>query len=300
MLRLECARLGVETICDFEVVAVSQLRSAGGFNVRSSAGLERVGDALIVTAGGGNELLADLGHPTKRLEPVLVPIRTETEPIRGLSGVRVRCRASIYKKSDVRDATCGSTPVAAERGEMLFRDYGVSGIMAFDLSRYLEQDCILSLDLLPDIALTDLVGILTKRRETFSSRTAETFLTGVFHARVSAALLRAAHIRPKSAAVEILCERLAGVIKGFELSIVGPGDAKQAQVTRGGASVDAFSPTTLESRRIAGLFAAGEVLDVDGRCGGYNLHWAWSSGIVAGQYAAQFSHKGIAPQGADQ
>ena len=296
VLRLECARLGVEIICDFKVAKVSQQSSAQEFIAHSTTGQQVVGDSVVVTTGGGTSLLAELGHKTVKCVPVLVPIRTETEPIRGLSGVRVRCCASILDASSSQDGGEDSKPVATERGEILFRDYGVSGIMVFDLSRYLNQGHTLSIDFLPDIPLEELTQNLYARRGAFSSRTAETFLAGVFHARVSAALLRAAHISPNTPVPEIPCDNLAQIIKNFELTIIGPGDSKQAQVTRGGISTDEFSPKTLESQRVAGLFAAGEVLDVDGRCGGYNLHWAWSSGIVAGESAAQFARARLASQ----
>lgn len=296
VLRLECARLGVEIICDFKVAKVSQQSSTQGFIALSATGQQVVGDSAVVTTGGGTSLLAELGHKTVKCEPVLVPIRTETEPIRGLSGVRVRCCASILDTSSSQDGGEDSKPVATERGEILFRDYGVSGIMVFDLSRFINQGRILSIDFLPDIPLEELTQNLYARRDSFSSRTAETFFAGVFHARVSAALLRAAHINANTPVPEIPCDNLAQIIKNFELTIRGPGDSKQAQVTRGGVSIDEFCPKTLESQRVAGLFAAGEVLDVDGRCGGYNLHWAWSSGIVAGENAAQFAHARLTSQ----
>lgn len=300
VLRLECAALGVEIICDFKVEKVSQQPHTQGFTVLSDIGKQVNGDSVVVTIGGGEALLADLGHKTVKCEPVLVPIRTDTEPIRGLSGIRVRCSASIFNDSFLQDGSEDSKPVATEKGEILFRDYGVSGIMVFDLSRYLNQGHILSIDFLPDNTLEELIAKLTARRDAFSSRTAETFLVGMFHTRMSAALLRAAHINSKTLVPDIPCDKLARTIKNFTLTITGAGDSKQAQVTRGGVSTDEFSSKTLESQRVAGLFAAGEVLDVDGRCGGYNLHWAWSSGIVAGESAARFALAHLAPRGSSK
>ncbi|MBU4555655.1 MAG: NAD(P)/FAD-dependent oxidoreductase, partial [Actinobacteria bacterium] len=116
--------------------------------------------------------------------------------------------------------------------------------------------------------------------------------------RVAEAVLRAARIDPATPAAELSCERLATLLKGFELPVIGAGDAKQAQVTRGGVSVDEIDPRTMGSRRADGLFVAGEVLDIDGRCGGFNLHWAWASGIVAGQSAARFAEQRAAARDA--
>lgn len=277
VLRLECARLGVEMVCDFRVAKLGAAAD-GGFVATSEDGRQVSGESVIVATGGGASLLSSLGHTMVAFEPVLVPLRTETEPIRGLSGVRVRCRASILRSD--------GQAVATEQGEMLFRDYGVSGIMVFDLSRHLGQGSTLSIDFLPEVPLADLTSQLVARREAFAERTADVFLTGLFHSRVSTALLRAAHIGAKKPVSEISCENLAQTIKNFTLAVRGAGDPKQAQVTRGGAAVEEFDPRTLESKRVAGVFAAGEVLDIDGRCGGYNLHWAWSSGLVAGESAA--------------
>lgn len=300
VLRLECTRLGVKIECDFKVEKLSGEPSGESFIAFSDTGRSAVGDAVVVTTGGGTSLLADFGHKVEKFEPVLVPIRTDTEPIRGLSGVRVRCAASIIDKeasqNDVARAEAstqndftGANVVATERGEILFRDYGVSGIMIFDLSRFLGKGQTLSIDFLPDMSMEELIQKLSARRNAFSARTAETFLTGMFHARVAGALLRAARINPKTPAREISCEQLALTIKNFTLAITGAGDPKQAQVTRGGASTQEFNPETLESMRKTGVFAAGEALDVDGRCGGYNLHWAWSSGLEAGESAAHFA-----------
>lgn len=290
VLRLECARLGVVERCGFEVASISQGPGAVGFEVSSSEG-ERVGaDAVVVSTGGGDSLLAALGHTSVECEPVLGPIKTAVEPIRGLSGVRVRCEASLLAKD--------RRVLATERGELLFREYGVSGIMVFDLSRFLEPGCALSIDLFPEVGQSELEAMLARRSADLSWRTAETFFDGMLQSRVAEAVLRSARIEPTTPASELPCERLATQLKRFELPVTGAGDAKQAQVTRGGVSVDEIDPHTMGSRRADGLFVAGEVLDVDGRCGGFNLHWAWASGIVAGKSAARFAEQRAAARGA--
>ena len=284
VLRLECEHLGVEVRCGFEVASISKTTGSSGFEV-SARGSETVrADSVVVTTGGGGSLLAELGHESVGTVPVLGPIRTDTEPIRGLSGVRVKCAATLLVGAD---GVTGGTAVATERGELLFRDYGVSGIMVFDLSRHLEEGCIISIDLFPDIAAQELEAVLAQRCATLSWRSAETFFTGMLHDRVARAVVRAAGIDPHTSAEVLPQARLAALLKGFRLRVTGMGDAAQAQVTRGGASVEAFDPGTMGSRLVDGLFAAGEVLDIDGRSGGYNLHWAWASGVVAGEGAAR-------------
>ena len=284
VLRLECAHLGVEVRCDFEVGRVSEVPGSSGFQVTSTDG-ETVRREAVVVATAGGSLLGDLGHEMVESIPVLGPIRTELEPIRGLSGVRVRCAATILVA--VHDDGTGGDAVATERGELLFRDYGVSGIMIFDLSRYLEKGSVISIDLFPDIPAGELETMISQRSAALPWRTAETFFTGMLHDRVARAVLRTAGIGLGTPVDDLAPARLAALLKDFRLKALGMGDAKQAQVMRGGASVAQFDPETMASRRVEGLFAAGEVLDIDGRSGGYNLHWAWASGIVAGEAAAR-------------
>jgi predicted Rossmann fold flavoprotein len=226
-----------------------------------------------------------MGHGSVEGVPVLGPIRTDTEPIRGLSGVRVRCTATLLVGTD--DVAAGGDAVASERGELLFRDYGVSGIMVFDLSRYLERQSVISIDFFPDVDPPELRAMMAQRCADLSWRHAETYFAGMLHDRVGRAVLRAAGVALDTPAEKLPVDRLATILKDLRLKVLGMGDAAQAQVTRGGASVAEFEPETMASRHVEGLFAAGEVLDVDGRSGGFNLHWAWASGIVAGEAAAR-------------
>ncbi|MDY0339670.1 MAG: aminoacetone oxidase family FAD-binding enzyme [Coriobacteriia bacterium] len=278
VLRLECAHLGVEERCGFEVAHVQSEPGSGVLTIFSPDGSWVSADAVIVATGGGASVLADIGHKQTPYTPALVPLVTEQEPIRGLSGVRVRCAASLI------DAD-GQT-LATERGELLFRDYGVSGIMVFDLSRAYVERSTLSIDLFPDIELAEMERLLIERHDTLGWRTAGGFFDGMLHTRVAQAVLRAAGASSGDPASTIDATSLAAIVKDFRLGAVGRGEVRQAQVTRGGACVEGFDAATLASDLVSGVFAAGEVLDIDGRCGGFNLHWAWGSGIVAGRGAA--------------
>jgi predicted Rossmann fold flavoprotein len=285
VLRLECVRLGVDVRCGFEVGRVTARPGRGGFEIGSTDGEMVHAETMVVTTGGGGPLLADLGHRSVENVPVLAPIRTDPGPIRGLSGVRVRCAATLY--AGVGEDGTGGDAVATERGELLFRDYGVSGIMVFDLSRYLEEAQVISIDLFPDVDVRALETMISRRCADLPWRTSETFFAGMLHDRVARAILRAAGVGSGTPVDELPLALLARLLKDFRLEVLGVGDAKQAQVTRGGASVAEFDRDTMASLRLVGLFAAGEVLDVDGRSGGFNLHWAWASGIVAGEAAAR-------------
>ncbi len=282
VLRLECAHLGVTERCGFEVAGVSA--AGDGFEVRSHGGETVSADAVVIATGGGDALLSALGHGSVQPAPVLGPLTTELAPIRGLSGVRVRCSASLLDDA--------GEPVATERGELLFRDYGVSGIMVFDLSRALERGRTLSIDFFPDIAPDAFGALIAERCQALGWRTAGTFFDGMLQSRVAIAVLRAAGIAAETPASALPAAELAALLKDFRLAVTGHGDASQAQVTRGGAPTAEFDSRTLASRLAPGVFAAGEVLDVDGRCGGFNLHWAWASGLVAGEGAARFATGG--------
>ncbi len=282
VLRLECEHLGVDVRCGFEVVCVSEVPDSSEFEVTAAGGETLRAEAVVVTTGGGDSLLGDFGHALVESAPVLGPVRTDAGPIRGLSGVRVKCAATLLRG----EGTSGEI-ITTERGELLFRDYGVSGIMVFDLSRSIESECVISIDFFPDASQRVLETMISQRCEALSWRTAETFFTGMLHDRVARAVLRAAGVGPDTPAGTLPQARLGALLKDFPLRVLGMADARQAQVTRGGASVAEFDPGTMASHRVGGLFAAGEVLDIDGRSGGYNLHWAWVSGIVAGESAAR-------------
>lgn len=285
VLRLEYAHLGVTERFGFEVARIE--RGDNSLVVRSREGEAVVADAVIVASGGGRSVLEGLGHASEPLWPALVPLTTDTRAIRGLSGVRVRCAASVLDEDEATHAT--------EKGELLFRDYGVSGIMVLDLSRVALPGHTLSLDFFPDIEHAEIVQLLAGRAVSLGWRTAGTFFTGMLHTRVGQAVLRAAEIPTDTPAASLDTAALATLLKDFRLPVTGTGDPTQAQVMRGGVRLDGFDPATMASLLAPGVFAAGEVLDVDGRCGGFNLHWAWASGIVAGRNAALHAAADVGP-----
>ncbi len=267
VLRLTCAQLGVELHCGFQVTSIKHRET---FLVKGTDGQRVDGDAVIVASGGGTALLEPFGHRTIPFSPVLCPILTETGAIRGLSGLRVRCRAALLE---------AGSELAAETGELLFRDYGVSGVMVFDLSRFARKGQTLLLDLFPDEEEAALRARLAARAKQLESRDDQDYLTGIFQKRIAQAILR----RAGSVDAAVLAE----TIKHFPLKVLGNATEQQAQVTRGGAEVWDFSKKTLRSRGMPGLYAVGETLDIDGRCGGYNLHWAFASGLAAGEDAGR-------------
>lgn len=265
VLRLGCEALGIEERCSTEIAAVAP--QSRGFILTARTGEKFFADRVIAATGGGTALLRSLGHKTVSFSPVLCPLKTDAGSIRGLTGLRCACRAQLLRRGK---------GVYAENGEILFRDFGVSGILALDLSRYALPGDTLSLDLLPELSLDALTAKLSAQKAL--RRGGAELFTGIFHRRLGEAIARCAENGGTA--------ELARIVKDYRLSVLGPGDTQHAQVTRGGADVAEFDPETMESRRVPGLYAAGETLDIDGACGGYNLHWAFASGLCAGRSAA--------------
>ena len=294
-LRLGCEVMGVEVKTRFCAVDIN--KRGDEFVVLSAEGQIQKSDSLVVATGGATELLESCGHTLVPFRPVLCALKTQTDMFRGLSGVRVQAQVNAYDRAD------STSPYASEAGEVLFRDYGLSGIVVFDMSRIVEPGHYLSLDLLSDMELAEAQHRLDVRYETLVhanegaaalqgacgpfAPSYEQVLCGMFHPRVVLCVLRSAKCRPSDAADPARFAAIARVIKDWRTRVTGFGDPKNAQVTRGGALVDEFDAQTLESRKMPGLYAAGECLNVDARCGGYNLHWAWASGLTAGHEAAR-------------
>ena len=285
VLRLALETAGVEVVLGAEVLALG--KKARGYSAKTQK-TSYYGDKVILACGGvaggklggtdlGYKLLETLGHRITPLKPALVQLRTETGPIRGLKGVRAD--AGIVLKRQ------GQT-VAEGGGEVQFTDFGISGPAIFELSRAITgQGETLLLDFLRPWDADTLRAHLLRRRDACPSLPLEDFLTGALHNRLGRMVLKQAGLSlgtPSGSLDEAaICEVLR-LLKHFPLEVTGPMGFDQAQVTAGGADTSQFRADTLESRLCPGLFVCGEVLDVDGDCGGYNLQWAWSSGRLAG------------------
>ena len=289
VLRLGCARYGVETVCGAPVQRVERLVqgwAAYAQNVRYS------GDALIITGGGcaapklGSDgsayaLLQSQGHTLVAVKPAITQLRTELEPIRGLSGIRVQAEITLSK---------GDKAVARERGEILFTEYGVSGVAAMQLSRDAEGG-VLHINLTPAMNLNAdmLPTYFLGRAELLNTAPLEQFFLGLMHSRLGMAVMKRAGVGPLSRPCASLSRAeltaLCSTVLDFALAITGVQGFDSAQVTAGGIDTRDFDPKTMASRLHPGLYAAGEVLNVDGDCGGYNLLFAWASGMLAGESA---------------
>lgn len=296
-LRLTASEAGVEERTQAKVNMVEPAHGGNGWCVHVVQGEREHFDAVIIAVGGAPAKgLIPTDVPFKTCRPMLAPLKTDTENIKGLSGIRVRARLYLDEDpTDLRDAWLDVVDPEfeahyagpEEQGEVLFRDYGISGIAAFDMSRHVRPGQMVFMDLAPDLDPQDKVDFIYDQAMAHPDRTAEQVMAGMLPARVARAVVVAAGIDPDEPIVaEQEAVVLAMVTESFGMTVHGIADAKQAQVTRGGYAVRAFDARTMECLAYPGLFVAGEALDIDGRCGGYNLHWAWTSGMLAGRAAA--------------
>ena len=287
VLRMECARLGVRFLCG--EAAASIRPKSGAFIVNDALRAHAViaacgGKASPAhgTDGSGYRLLQSFGHTCTALHPALVQLRTDPDFVKGLKGLRAAVALTLHSPN-------GETH--ASQGEALFTDYGLSGIAAMELSRYAADGGTLYIDFLPDMDEAQTRIFLHKAKARSGSGPLEQLLLGAVHSRIGQALLRQTLCRKLSASCSTLTDGelqlLAQALKAFPITVRGTKGFQDAQVTAGGLDVAEFTET-LESQFVPGLFACGEILNIDGKCGGYNLTFAWSSGRLAGRSAAQF------------
>ncbi len=306
VLRAAAHSVGVRELCNAHIVALDPPHSASGhFTLRRQDGSFERAHAVILALGGrtGTELIP-VKVPVRAFSPVLGPLRTKTKDIRALDNIRVQCAIELRRPlvqaagaggfNRVTQSHLGSyktTVVARELGEVLFRSYGISGIAVYNISRLAHPGDIVALDLLAGVSVEGAEGFLKKRyRDLGSYGFATTYgdlLRGVMLPRVAEAVCNKCGLDCDSVPNDEGLVRLARTVQSFELVVEGIGDARQCQVHRGGVDVAALDPHTMGVQEIPGLFVAGEAVDVDAPCGGYNLHWAWASGLLAGVSAAR-------------
>ena len=286
VLRFALEKTNIQVLTGTEV---SRLRRGdGGFWIDGT-----YCDRVIVACGGlagsklggtmsGYQLLRSMGHRMTRLRPALVQLKCGWNGVAALKGVRANCHAAIY-----RDGTLHSQST----GEIQFTEYGLSGPVIFEISRdacHGSGEWLCRLDLLPEVSSGELYRELERRRQT--TMPTQELLTGILHNRLGRVISKSAGISLNGSVSQLTDEELNAVctaVKSFVITLTEPLGMDSAQVTAGGILTEDFDPVTMESKLVSGLYACGEVLDIDGDCGGYNLQWAWSSGRCAGHHAGK-------------
>lgn len=294
VLRMEVLRLGGRVItgaCCQEIIPGKKK-----FRIRTDQG-DFSADRVILAAGSkaypvsgsdgsGYALAKNLGHRLVPVLPSLVQLKCSENYYKAVAGVRVNGQVSIYA-----DGECQ----AKDTGEIQLTNYGISGIPVFQVSRYAaiglyekkKVDAVLNF--MPDFTSEQFCAFLKNRIATRPQKTMEEFFIGLFHKKLSDLWLKLARIGRTKKAGDLSDDEirsLADLIQNFRTEITDTNSFEQAQVCRGGVDTEEVDPDTLESRYVPGLYFAGEILDVDAICGGYNLQWAWSSGYVSGREAA--------------
>ena len=299
VLRYELERLAVRIHTSSRVTSIMAEKDV--LSVTANGHKKEKYDAVILACGGkaapktGSDgqgfLLAErLGHRIVPTVPALVALRCSEDFYKRVAGVR--CDAGLELHIDGK-------PVCSDRGEMQWTDYGISGIPVFQLSREaayaLQENRVVTvkIDLMPDfIKITQKdedSAFWDERWKKQGNQSMEQFVTGLVNKKIALLLLKLAGIKVSERAENVPMSRrkaLTKLFRSFTVTVNGTNSYDQAQVCAGG--VDCGEVTdTLESRIVPGVFFAGEILDIDGICGGYNLQWAWSSGFIAGEAASK-------------
>lgn len=297
VLMYELKELGVNIICDAFVKNI--LKKNGKFEIKTEADSIFHGDSVVIAAGGkampssgsdgnGFELAGKLGHIITEIFPGLVQLKLEGGFFKQIQGVKFVGTAAIIQNGK---------SVVQDRGDILFGDYGVSGPPILQISRKAgelirkEQEVILKLTILDMISQGDLEKLMVERFKNSLNKTVEFSLVGLVNKRLIPVLLKEAGVRDLKCPAPNLAEtdrkKITKILTDWRFKVKGTKSWPSAQVTAGGVDTKEINPDSMESKRVKNLFFAGEIIDIDGQCGGFNLQWAWSSGFVAGRNAAR-------------
>ncbi|MBR5961237.1 MAG: aminoacetone oxidase family FAD-binding enzyme [Clostridia bacterium] len=281
---------GVSLIAGFDASEIKKDKNQ--YLIRNEKGEEIVSGKVVITCGGaaqpklggssdGYRLLERFGHRIIPVFPSLVSLTTDKKSISGLSGIRIHGEISLFE---------GSCLLHQEKGEILFTDYGISGICVMQCARFtenknthLEINFLENLDDNPE----EMMNEFRRRQIMLSDLSPVSLFDGILPERISYAVMKQAGIPMRGETAGSLTDsdlkRITETAHKYRIYITGTRGMDYAQVTAGGADCSEFNPETMESRLMPGLHAAGEVLNVDGDCGGFNLMFAFASGIIAGE-----------------
>ena len=284
VLRMRLAQLNIDSVCNTDIQRIQ--KTAEGYEIMT-AEIRLFAKKLVIAAGGkadyagrvsdNRELLRSLGLSTTKLSPSLSPVKVKSEYLKSLKGIRASAKATLIRDKRI---------IKAERGEVQFTENALSGICIFNLSRHANLGgCEIHLNLLPDFTDEQVEQELTERFR--RSNNAGEIFTGMFHKNIGLALLKSSGIKPSAPCqdisnkeIKLLCRH----ITDWRFVCEENRDFKKAQVTAGGVRLSEIDPHTFESNRHRGLYLIGEALDIDGDCGGYNLQFAFASGMCAGDH----------------
>lgn len=294
-LFMELRRLHVSMFCGCTVNKL--YRHDNGFEIHTAKNVYYAKKVILSSgslaapqlgaSGEGYEIAASFGHRLSPVVPALVQLISKEGYFRELAGIRIDAKAAVFVEGE---------KLCSDQGEVQLTAYGISGIPVFQISRYASKALDagkrveVRLDLLPGQDFSWITGELARLCAFDGRRRAEQLLSGFFNQKLIPVLLGRAGIKAGTFASDLKrtdLERLVSTIKDFRVPVSGTKSMEQAQICAGGVDLSGIDPDSMESRKQKGLYITGELLDVDGICGGYNLQWAWSSGWIAGTHAAR-------------
>ena len=292
-LRFEAEKLGIKIETEFYVRKIE--KDGFKFKIYSEDRKKIEAGRVILAAGGqsypelgsngsGFELAKELGHSVTKLSPSIVQLKTEKNQVKGLQGIKTDVAVTAYGDNK---------KICTYDGELLFTDYGISGNVVFNISFVmpLYKNVEFEIDFMEKFDYNELYEMLKERKRILSHLTMENYFNGMINKKLGQFLSKVSGIEKLSKPVKDLNDsdirKLCTVLKKYRVKILETTGFKNAQVTAGGVSLDEVNIETLESKIVKGLYFSGEVLDVYGECGGFNLQWAWASGYIAGENAAK-------------
>lgn len=270
---------GVEIVYNYDVNAIEKENDT--FIINN----EKRSKMVVIATGGktypktgstgkGYEILKSFGHSITKLYPSLTNLKTNYKYIKDLAGVRVNAKVSLYGDDDL---------ITEELGQLQFTKDSLSGICVFNLSRYAckfpnHKDLFIKVDYAQDKKADELYNYI----KSFSNYTIEDTISCILNNKLAKVITKDLKIEGKRVTnlTDNDLTKVVNIIKSMTFEVTGTGDFDVSQVTSGGAKLEEFT-NNLESKKYGGLYAVGEVLDVDGKCGGYNLSWAFSSALMA-------------------
>lgn len=307
---MECGRLGIFIKCEIGIRSIHKAEknckiegcvdkcAPDVFIIETKTGTYKAQKCILATGGksykktgsdGSGFLYVErFGHHIQDLVPALVPLQSDLAFFKKVAGIRAEISIKIY---------IDGVEFRRESGELQLTDYGISGICVFQVSSLASRalkagkKVLAELNFLPKLTDEDAFTQIMKRAGSVyaQNKTMEQCMLGMLADKLGSALLAEAQIPSSQMSRDLTAaqaKRLVTCIRHFRVPIISTRSFEQAQVTAGGVDTRQVSPDTMESEKIPGLYFAGEMLDVDGICGGFNLQWAWSSGAVAGMHAA--------------
>ena len=298
-MRLELEYLKVKIKCKEHIVKVEKKKEV--FFVATETYTYCAKKVILATGGiaspklgsdgTGYEIAKSFGHTVTKLYPALTGLKVK-ENFQALAGVRIKAEITLF----VENLNLKKREVYKELGELQLTAYGISGIPVFQLSRFAtvglgeRKNVTASIDFLPDVLLDDLLNFVMQLKNQHFYKTMGTLLNGLLDNKVVGELLKRVGIDKNRKVEDVTKEQLfrfCHCIKEFTCVIIDSNGFDNAQVTAGGVSLLEIIPNTMESKKVKGLYLTGELLDVDGICGGYNLQWAWTTGYLAGEAAGK-------------